>query len=576
MGNHRDTQRQDIELARQFANLRARAEALLQKRAEELQDPTQLSPEEVREVLHELRVHEIELEMQNEALHDSLVRFHDLYEFAPVGYLTLDAEGVILHGNLTSVSLLGEERATFMSEPFTRYVSYEGQDSYYFFMRNLSRTGGPCSTELWMERADGSRLYAHLEGDRIAASAKSTGERYRLTITDLTELRQTQAEQEGLLASLEEQQVRTEELYREAEATKRLLDTILEEMPVGALVADAENTLLSINQMGQEILEQHLVGAMQELEVAYTVYYPDGTEVTLEHLPLPCTLKGQRTPRDEEFLLRWPDGHERWILVGSTPLRDQRGKLVSTITIFQDITKQKQVEVELARSNTELQHFAGVVSHDLQEPLRTITSFLQLIKERSRDQVEGETQEFMDYVLEAAGRLQEMIQDLLRFSRVGTQGRAFEVVDCEELLEYTVGTLQRMIEERSATITHTPLPRVRADARQVQQVFQNLIANAVKFQDLDASPQVHITAERQGDVWRFAIQDDGIGIPHNQQDRLFQVFQRFNPEYPGTGIGLALCKRIVERHGGCIWVESQPGEGSTFYFTLPVVRHESE
>jgi signal transduction histidine kinase len=169
-----------------------------------------------------------------------------------------------------------------------------------------------------------------------------------------------------------------------------------------------------------------------------------------------------------------------------------------------------------------------------------------------------------------------MIQALLHYSRVRTRGRAFEMVDCEELLDYTVGSLQCMIAERSATITHTPLPRVQADARQLQQVFQNLITNAVKFQDLDTSPQVHITAERQEKVWRFAVQDNGIGIPDNQQERLFQVFQRFNPEYPGTGIGLALCKRIVERHGGCIWVASRVGEGSTFYFTLPVVPHGSE
>jgi PAS domain S-box-containing protein len=556
--------------------LRARAEALLQERAEALRDPTELSPEEVGALLHELRVHEIELEMQNEALRDSLVRFHDLYEFAPVGYLTLDAEGLILHGNLTSVSLLDEERETFMGKPFTRYVSYEGQDPYYFFRRDLSRTGGPCSTELWMERADGSRFYAHLAGDRIAGAAELSEERYRLTITDLTELRQTQAEQETLMVSLEEQQVRTEALYQESEARKRLLDTILEEMPVGALIADAENTILSVNRMGQEILEQQMVESPQEMEVAYRVYSPDGTEVALEQLPLPCVLREQRAPQDEEFLLRWPDGHERWVLTGSTPLYDQQGQLVGAITIFQDITRQKQVEAELARSNTELQHFAEVVSHDLQQPLRTITSFLQLIKERSRDHIEGETQEFMDYVLEAAGRLQEMIQALLHYSRVRTRGRAFEMVDCEELLDYTVGSLQCMIAERSATITHTPLPRVQADARQLQQVFQNLITNAVKFQDLDTSPQVHITAERQEKVWRFAVQDNGIGIPDNQQERLFQVFQRFNPEYPGTGIGLALCKRIVERHGGCIWVASRVGEGSTFYFTLPVVPHGSE
>ncbi len=253
------------------------------------------------------------------------------------------------------------------------------------------------------------------------------------------------------------------------------------------------------------------------------------------------------------------------------PIRDEEGEVVAGLLMTQDITARKQTEAELARSNTELQQFAYAVSHDLQEPLRTITGFLQLIEEHCEGQMEQETREFLGYVMDAAARMQEMIQALLNLSRVRTRAHPLESTDCENLLAESLFSLQRVIEECDATVTHAPLPQVLADPGQLRQVFQNLIANALKFQSGEEPPHVHVTAGREGEVWRFAVRDNGIGIPADQAGRLFKIFQRLHPDYPGTGIGLALCHRIIERHGGQIWVESEVGQGSTFYFTLPAI-----
>jgi signal transduction histidine kinase len=226
---------------------------------------------------------------------------------------------------------------------------------------------------------------------------------------------------------------------------------------------------------------------------------------------------------------------------------------------------------DLERSNQDLEQFASVVSHDLREPLRAVTGFLRLLEERTEDKLDGREKRFVEYALDGADRMQEMIGALLDLSRVKTRGEDPVPTEAEAMVDRAVEALHRAIENAEAEVTYDALPTVKADKAQLAQVFQNLIANAIKFQREGVPPRIHIAAEREGDKWVFSVVDNGIGIDPEQVERIFQIFQRLHTEeeYEGMGIGLALCRRIVERHGGRIWVESEIGEGSTFTFTLP-------
>jgi signal transduction histidine kinase len=228
---------------------------------------------------------------------------------------------------------------------------------------------------------------------------------------------------------------------------------------------------------------------------------------------------------------------------------------------------------KLARSNEDLGQFAYVASHDLQEPLRMVTSYVQLLAKRYQGKLDADANEFIDFAVDGAVRMRKLINDLLTYSRVGTQGKELSPTDSEAALAQSVKDLEVTIEENGALVTHDPLPTVMADRPQLGQLFQNLIGNAIKFRG-NEPPRVHISASRNGSGWIFSVRDNGIGIAPEYSDRIFIIFQRLHSrqEYAGTGIGLAICKKIVERHGGHIWVESDVGKGATFCFSLPAVR----
>jgi light-regulated signal transduction histidine kinase (bacteriophytochrome) len=229
---------------------------------------------------------------------------------------------------------------------------------------------------------------------------------------------------------------------------------------------------------------------------------------------------------------------------------------------------------DLKRSNAELEEFAYVASHDLQEPLRMVASFTQLLAKRYQGKLDQDADEFIGFAVDGATRMQQLIQDLLAYSRVGSRGKPLAPTECNVILDLALTNLFKALEESGAEVTSGPLPTVLGDEVQLVQLFQNLIANAIKFRGT-APPVIRISAREDDGDWRFAVQDNGIGIALAHQDRIFKIFQRLHhrSDYPGTGIGLAICKKIVERHGGRLWVESEEGRGATFFFTIPKEAH---
>jgi PAS domain S-box-containing protein len=247
---------------------------------------------------------------------------------------------------------------------------------------------------------------------------------------------------------------------------------------------------------------------------------------------------------------------------------------------IEDITEHKRREEELkklseelARSNTDLRDFAYVASHDLKKPLQSIEGFAKLLARRYKGKLDAKADEFIEYIGSGVKRMQMFIKDLLEYSQVGAKEKKFKPTDCSGVVQKAVGNLQAAIEESNAVVTYDELPTVMVDTPQMISLLQNLIDNAIKFRGKEA-PRIYISAERKGDEWVFSIRDNGIGIDPKDSELIFGMFQRLHgsTDYPGTGIGLAICKKIIERHGGRIWVESEAGKGSTFYFTMPCMQ----
>jgi light-regulated signal transduction histidine kinase (bacteriophytochrome) len=278
---------------------------------------------------------------------------------------------------------------------------------------------------------------------------------------------------------------------------------------------------------------------------------------------------------------RRKDGTEFPIEIMLSPLESTDGVLVTAA--IRDITERRRSEEhlvktvwELKRSNDELQQFAYVSSHDLQEPLRMVSSYTQLLAKRYKGRLDSDADEFIAFAVDGCNRMQGLIQDLLAYSRAGTSERELRKVPSESALRKALTNLRIMIKQSGAVVTHDALPTVRADETQLTQVFQNLVGNAIKYRRAE-DPRVHVSAARNGgNEWTFSVGDNGLGIDPQYFERIFVLFQRLHgrDEFEGTGIGLAICKKIVERQGGRIWVESQPEKGSTFYFALPEIEGE--
>ena len=358
---------------------------------------------------------------------------------------------------------------------------------------------------------------------------------------------------------------------RELKKERERLQQVIESLPVAIVLSDKEGNIELLNQKVSEIWAGTAPKAYDMEDFEPHAGYLPGTDVPIkpEEWPLTKVLLTGEPVFAEEYDIQRLDGTRGTVIVSAIPMKDNNGALLGSLMALTDISKQRATERELARSNLELQQFAYVVSHDLREPLRMVVSYLGLMEQRYGEKLEKGAREYMDFAVNGGTRMQQLIDDLLAYSRVNVSSKPKEPTDLEKVLTRTLTNLGAALTESGAVITHEPLPMVRADESQMVQLFQNLIGNSIKYRG-ERPPEIQITSKRTGKEWTFSIKDNGIGIEPEYHQRIFEMFQRLHSSerYEGTGIGLAIAKRIVEHHGGRIWVESEAGKGATFIFTL--------
>ena len=376
-------------------------------------------------------------------------------------------------------------------------------------------------------------------------------------VAELAGMRQRVAK----LEELETERKRMEEVLRESEAK---YSALVENSRDGIVILQ-DGVMKFVNTASLEIVgytPEELLG-IDFLKMVT----PEDREMVMKRYA--DRMAGKEVPSIYEIALIRKDGITVPVEVNATFI-NYEGR-PADLVVIRDITERKRAEEELRRSNQELEHFAYIASHDLQEPLRMVSSYTQLLAQRYKDKLDADADEFIHYVEDGVSRMRALINGLLVYSRVGTSGAAFELTDCEAAFDCALTNLQVAVDESGAVITHHPLPVVMADASQLTQVFQNLIGNAIKFCSQEL-PRIHVAAEPRGNEWLFSIRDNGIGIDPQYHDRIFDMSQRLHSrtEYSGSGVGLAICDKVVKRHGGRIWVESQTGKGATFYFTIPI------
>ncbi len=493
-----------------------------------------------------------EQKQQKNALPDHHELIQGLFESLPVGVLLWDASGRLLQANRTFTAITGytPEQVPTLEDWFPKAYPDPAYRTHVLDNWQHALQLPDAVREFQVTCKDGTVKNIEFRGIFLVSG------RAIVTLADVTERKQAEA------------------AFHERESMYRIL---FQDALNPVMMADQDGHYVDANEAALTFLE-----CDRDELLARSVW--DFSPPNLlerqqqEHAPF----TGRRT-LETEYLVH---GVSKTLLLNVVPLRLRNQTIL--YGIGQDITAHKQAQEtlvrqaeELARSNAALEQFAYTVSHDLNEPLRAVGGYLELLRHQYSHLLDDRGHEYLHYAADGAARMQSMIDALLRLSRIDSRGTEFAPTDCQVALAHALRNLQRSIQDSNAIITHDLLPTVMADATQLIQVFQNLVGNALKFRRAEEPPQVHISAsihsapektgQRPGTNWLFSVQDNGIGLDMKQAGRLFEIFQRLHPrdKYEGSGIGLALCRRIVERHGGRIWVESTVGQGTTFYFTLP-------
>ncbi len=412
---------------------------------------------------------------------------------------------------------------------------------------------------------------------RLSPLKDGNGHIYRIVGTSLSITERKRAEQE-----LERYREKLEELVAERTAELQQSEaryrTLTESSPDMIFLINPDMTVDYVNRVAAG---QFGTEAAAVIGQPHAALFPPEIAARQQQALQHVLTSGEMIQAESK--VKFPRG-EVWLHTRLVPIALNGHGVTAVLGISRDITSLKEAElalkekaVDLERSNKELEQFAYVASHDLQEPLRMVTNYMQLLQRRYEDQLDEKAEKYIDFAVDGASRMKVLIDDLLTFSRVGTRGKPFEPVSVALVLQQVLDDLQLSIQETNASISHDPLPTIMADDNQLRQLLQNLIGNAIKFRG-ETQPQVHIGVEKQDDMWHFCVQDNGIGIDPRFAERIFVIFQRLHTRthYGGTGIGLAICKKIVERHGGQIWVESQPDSGAAFHFTIPTNNHDEE
>ncbi len=487
-------------------------------------------------------------------------RYRGLLEAAPDGMVVVNQVGEIVLLNVQAEKQFGYRRDELLGQKVKNIIP-EG------FAERLI--------------ADGTRTAAEALAQQIGTGIELNGRRKDGTEFPIEIMLSPLESREGVLVTAAIRDITEKKLAREeTQQQHHLLQLIIESIADGVVVADCGGKFLLFNTAAKRSLGFGATNTVpDQWSEQYGTYLPDAvTPYPSDDLPLARALRGENVDSTEVFIRNAavPDG--RLLDISGGPLRDEGGGLRGGVVVFHDITERKKSEehliktvAELKRSNDELQQFAYVASHDLQEPLRMVASYTQLLAERYKGRLDSDADEFIAYAVDGSNRMQVLIQDLLAYSRAGTNGKALRKISSDNALKEALANLRATIQESGALVTHDSLPLITTDGTQLVQVFQNLIGNAIKYRSA-AVPNVHISAVKNGgDEWIFSVRDNGLGIDPQYFDRIFVLFQRLHgqTEFKGTGIGLAICKKMLERLGGRIWVESQPEKGSTFHFALP-------
>ena len=497
------------------------------------------------------------------ALRESEERFRSVVDSANDGILVYDKQLNIIVGNLAAERILRLPLAGIIGAAgFTSLLPCVHADGSPILpderpTRLTVKSGKPLTGQIvGIYRPDGSMNWVSVNTGFLRRPGETDWYGVVSTIGDITKQRNAEL---ALSAS--------EALYRQ---TFELATT-------GIAHVDLAGRFMQVNRSLCEILgysEKELIGRPVK-----EISHPEDRNLT-DSQRMRVRSGEKPSVRFEKRYIR-KNGAIVWVGLSVALACDPSGTPQYEIALFDDITERKKAEAalreaheELKRSNGELEQFAYVASHDLQEPLRMVSSYTQLLMRRYGDKLDGDAKEFTAFIVDGATRMKQLIEDLLAYSRVGTRDRNFKPAEAESSLRRALTNLRAAIQDSGATVTQDKLPTIPCDEVQLAQLFQNLIGNALKFRKPDAAPAVHVGAADQGAEWEFTVRDNGIGIEPQYFERIFMVFQRLHDkgEYPGTGIGLAIVKKVVERHGGRIWVQSQPGAGTTFHFTMPKER----